>query len=116
MRARVPLAIPEESMAASHIEWIAGFLEGEGCFTMTGKPSPRIIVMGGDKDVLDRLAEWAGCGRVSGPMKTRSDSHTPMWCWNKSGPEAADLMRAIRPFMGARRQARIDEVLDLCSC
>jgi hypothetical protein len=98
--------------------WVAGYLEGEGCFFwityQTEKYGPyhypRIACSSTDRDVLEQLAEYTGVGRVWGPQDRGPNK--PIWHWTVSkGKEAAALMRALYPYMGQRRRAKIDEVL-----
>lgn len=36
------------------LQWLAGLLEGEGCFQYNGKPTPSIVVQMTDKDVINK--------------------------------------------------------------
>jgi hypothetical protein len=101
------------------LAWVAGYLEGEGCFHLQQVDNqrfglyryPRVIAACTDLDVLQRLQRASGVGRIVGP--TRRGTNSPMWRWTVSTTrEAVELMEAIYPFMGQRRRARIDEILD----
>ena len=102
--------------------WLAGLLEGEGCFRLyrdqqrQGKfvylyHRPRIICAMTDRDVIERLQRVTGVGRISLGRKP-SPRHKPYWQWTVSRDgDAAELMRALLPHMGERRRARIEQVL-----
>lgn len=85
--------------------WLAGLLEGEGCFHMNS--SPNVSVSTTDRDVLERAACLMG-SKVRGPFDT---GHKPIWSASLSGDRALDLMRRLLPLMGQRRTAKIQEVI-----
>ena len=94
--------------------WLAGLLEGEGCFTTTGRKRPYIAVclQTTDADVIERAAEMIGVPvhrmRTTSPMSAKPQYRTQL-----QGRRAAELMRLVRPHMGLRRGGRIDELLGL---
>ena len=51
------------------LAWIAGLLDGEGCFTKKSKRGRTIMIccQMTDMDVLEKLKEKMGCGRIHGP-------------------------------------------------
>lgn len=90
--------------------WVAGLLEGEGTFypkATTGYPY--IACHMTDHDVLTRLQGIVGGSTI--PMKKQYDHHRPSWRWCAGGALAVEIMTTIRPLMGTRRGARIDELL-----
>jgi len=98
------------------LAWLAGLLEGEGSFfTTTSRTGghvyryPQIRVNMTDRDVIERVAALFGTGvYTSRPYGvSRKTSYKAIL----TGLGAADLMRALRPLMGERRQSKIDEVL-----
>jgi hypothetical protein len=106
-------------MNDAELAWVTGFLEGEGCFFLLKCNNkrfglyqyPRISCASTDLDALQRLQKYTGIGGIANPRQRGIDK--PKWEWtaSKSG-QAVDLMKTIYPFMGERRQAKIDEVLD----
>lgn len=88
--------------------WLAGLLEGEGAFDAQRGKYPRIRLAMTDRDVVGRAASLMDTGiRLSlHPAPT-----APTWHSEVQGPRAAAIMRELLPFMGARRSARIAEVL-----
>lgn len=92
--------------------WLAGLLEGEGCFFMgNGGRSPRIHTRSTDLDVLERAMDVAGVGTLRGPT-WHGRSSKPFWTWAvENGSEAAALMANMHPLLGKRRRAKIEDLL-----
>ena len=95
--------------------WLAGFLEGEGCFSRPAPSAPnrpRILVQSCDEDVM------AEVGRL---MRIKPLPYTdprgvergwsPIWRVALVGRRAIGLMEAIHAVMGHRRQRQIDDAL-----
>ena len=102
-------------MEIKDIAWVAGILEGEGCFRSNGPDEcPRIILGMTDEDVMRKIHGLFG-GSFRGPIETRTPKGMPAKAqynitWN--GKFAAGLMMTIFSFMGKRRRSKIKEVLD----
>lgn len=104
----------------AEIAWVAGVLEGEGYFGLIPKKtkSPehywevRIQCNMTDEDVIRRLHELTGLGAVRGPLPVQKDHHKPAFSWTVNRrSEVICLLNQIRPWMGQRRKARIDDIL-----
>jgi hypothetical protein len=95
--------------------WVAGVIEGEGCFQICKRPARKsqdaaVTVLMTDEDVIRRLQELSGVGRVTGPHIRGVNK--PIWLWRVAkADEAIPLITAIRPWLLARRAARADEVV-----
>ena len=88
---------------------IAFLLEGEGTFAI-GSSGIRIKCMMTDKDVIYRLQRLAGCGNI---YEQPVEFHKTVWCWQLATRfDVVSLCQQIRPFMGKRRRAKIDELLN----
>lgn len=88
--------------------WLAGLLEGEGCFHLERARRPRMAMQMTDEDVVRRAHEVSGVGTVKGPYFP-SAGNKPAWRWLVSRHEDVRwLLTAIRPYMGERRRAKID--------
>lgn len=102
-------------MLEADAAWVAGLLEGEGCFTLVrpeGK-SGRITVTCcmTDKDVIEKLREIVGCGHIY-DRKPQKESWKPAWQWVvATRAEVVQLITELRPYMGRRRTERIDELI-----
>lgn len=113
---------PLREMSEFEFGYVIGILEGEGCFSIHkqyGRPPerkvyvyPKIEVQGSDRDTLEKMVEFTGIGKVTGPYKTRAKHHSPMFAWRMSSRESLNLMNKVLPFMSERRQERIREVIE----
>ena len=103
------------------IAWLAGLIEGEGYFTVTKRPKypkavyPAVGLAMTDGDVVARAAGMMRA--ISGSdanVRTRRHglSTKPMYAVSFCGSYAVPIMRTLLPFMGQRRKARINELLD----
>jgi hypothetical protein len=88
--------------------WLAGLLEGEGSFDAHRGKYPRIRVAMTDRDVVGRAASLMD---TSIRLSLHAAPAKPTWHSEVSGPRAVSIMEAVLPHMGARRSARIAEVL-----
>lgn len=103
--------------------WVAGLLEGEGCFTFgpdsnrtksTACRAMRITCSMTDLDTVQKLHRTVDIGNVcpESRLDKRRAHAKPLYVW--SAGKRADvvwLMTLIRPHMSTRRGARIDELL-----
>lgn len=90
--------------------WLAGLLEGEGTFTRCGTNLQVQIIMT-DEDVLRRAMKIAGCGNFY-ERGVRKEGYKPQFQWQVNPrDDVVALLKRVRPFMGERRGARIDELL-----
>jgi hypothetical protein len=97
--------------------WLAGILEGEACFDFNyyrGRKYPRIRVTMCDRDILEKIKEISG-GTASIREENRR-AHKENWSAQYSfqianRKEVVPVLKRIRPYMGERRAARIDEIL-----
>lgn len=99
-------------MDQAQVAWVAGILEGEGCFHMERHRYPRIAVQMADKDIIWRLKEVTGVGVNAGPYWPTRWAKKEQWRWLVSKKaDVKAIMLAVRPWMGERRGAKIDECL-----
>lgn len=107
-------------MTDPELAWVAGLLEGEGCFLLVPKRtksggsyfSARVSCNMTDLDVLQRLQSLIG-GRICGPYNDNPSRHKDHYRWNlhRRG-EIEVLLRALLPLMGTRRSEKIKTILD----
>lgn len=97
-------------MTEAEVAWLAGLLEGEGCFSSPpGKA--RVICAMTDRDVIERCLEITGVGNLKFRKRYNPD-RKDQWVWDVSRlRDASAIMRVVRPLMGLRRGAAIDAVL-----
>lgn len=106
--------------------WVAGLLEGEGCFTLYWSERkdkslyPRFGAQCNmtDKDVIEHLHELCG-GTVQGP-KIKYTQHgvrgKDQWLWTLGRRAGlSDFLPQILPYMASRRSAKIALMLTTMS-
>ena len=100
-------------MTRGEMLWLAGLLEGEGCFwgyTRGKYFQPGISLAMTDRDVVDRAASLLGTRSFAASRDKRRVAK-PMWrCAVQSAP-AARWMADLHEHMGERRRAKIESVL-----
>jgi hypothetical protein len=101
--------------------WLAGWLEGEGCFQLVqvrkkDRPTNRlytqikITARSVDLDTLERVQRIVG-GVINGPYEYVGNQ--PLWHWSfNSRAEALNLMRRLHPHMSQRRRVKIADILN----
>jgi len=99
------------------VAWAAGLFEGEGSFVERKKKSTTrtyfsAVLETSDLDVLMLFHDIVEVGRISGPYTGRTRKK-PTWRWAAYGPEGKFAAELLRPFLGQRRTARLDELLSL---
>lgn len=94
------------------VAWAAGVIEGEGTFSISKTDkSIRVIVRMTDEDVVRRIYDLFG-GAFSGPYAEQSRMK-PIWTWSMGKrSEIIPFLKLILPYMGKRRTARINELLN----
>lgn len=94
--------------APEDIIWLAGLAEGEATFDLHKGKYPRVRIEMTDRDVIGRAATLMDTGiRMSlHPAPAKATFHAEV-----SGRRAAAIMQDLLPHMGARRSARIAEIL-----
>ena len=89
--------------------WLAGLLEGEGCFRWDNR-TPRIMLRMTDKDIVSRAAALLG-SKCLGPYLKKNKKHKPAYQTDLGGIVAYNWMKSLLPFMGIRRSTKIKEVI-----
>lgn len=99
--------------------WLAGLVEGEGCFTCNRKSKsnlryadcPAFAMAMTDLDIVQRAQAVTGLGLIKGPYtKGRSK---PIYYWYVSkAHEASALALWLYPYLGERRRSRIRELVE----
>mgnify|MGYP004417317377 CR=1 FL=1 len=90
------------------IAWLAGLLEGEGCFSFSGKPRIQLIMT--DRDTV----EWAATlmnVRCTGPYARKQPNRLVVYQTIACGRRAAGWMMTVLPLLGSRRAKKVVEVL-----
>ena len=107
------------AMTPQDLGWVAGLLEGEGCFQIndssggTAHGCARVACIMTDRDVLERLLAITKLGSINGPYRHGMKSHyKSRYQWSASGPHAYAIMVAIIPLMCQRRALDIRRIID----
>jgi hypothetical protein len=97
-------------VSAPEVAWMAGILEGEGCWTTRNSRTTWLVaVRMTDKDIIERLQRITGVGRVT--MEESARGHKTSWAWRVSArPHREWLTATVWPWLGVRRRERILEL------
>ena len=91
--------------------WLAGIIEGDGCFSYTnGKPIIQISMT--DSDVVERAAKIFNSGVYESKFVKKS-SHKQIYTTFIKCSKALVFMDELFPLMGHRRQQKIQEIKDI---
>ena len=95
-------------MTLLELAWLAGIVEGEGCFCFD-KRCIKIAVAMTDQDVMERV------GRLFGVPVTARGPYPPgkkrVYGIQLYSNRAAGWMMTLYPFLGLRRSAKVRELL-----
>ena len=104
------------------LAWAAGLYEGEGSF-VAAKTSdrwgatrwyPRLTLSMTDEDVVRRFAAVMGVGQVDGPVARPNRKR--IWLFRITvSADALGAVERLRPWLGGRRLAQIEQVLAQCA-
>lgn len=94
------------------IAWVAGLLEGEGCFYIQ-ENTPVIVI---DMTDLDIVEKWKSISKGEQKIHTRvyppeKQPRKPAYSFQIRGTLAIQWIMTIYPLMGLRRKAKIREIL-----
>lgn len=114
------LVTTSESRTQDPLEtmWLAGLMEGEGCWSMrrprkgNGRIGLTVALQMNDQDMVERAKLIADCG---GGIHWRSPrkSENPSWVWQVQALKpAVQLTLRLYPYLGSRRRAKIESLLD----
>src|SRR5262245_8537339 len=100
-------------MRREEVAWLAGLLEGDGCFARNASNrAMRVRISMTDRDVLETCHRVTGMGKVTGPYGA-SYRPTPMYVWEVARRnDAYALMIMVWPFMHQRRREAIGRCID----
>ena len=86
------------------IHWLAGLLEGEGCFYLEKRRHPGISLQMGDEDIVVRAAAL---------MKSKVNHYRNMWTTRVYGTYAIQWMMILYSCLGERRKEMITRVIQV---
>lgn len=94
--------------------WLAGYLEGEGCFDVPNKNccTVRITVESTDIQPIERVAKLMGSNVNQATYRKRvSKVENVIYRTSKSGAGAVEIMLQILPLLSPRRQIKVKECI-----
>lgn len=112
-------------MTPEETAWVAGILEGEGCFSLTKRKSTAgeyysfaMVLKMTDRDVVEKAFGLWGAGRFGGPYQRNKapegKRYKDQYVWVVTGQEDfKKLGEAILPYMGERRSEKIRLMLSI---
>ncbi len=103
-----------KNLSETQKAYIAGFIDGEGCITISRNKSkskawefdfhPRILVTNSDIDVIFFLHDLTGIGCVYRYEKAWQSKWKPIHRWQISTNEAINLINAIMPYLHIKKE------------
>lgn len=99
--------INPKNIKLKNLYWLAGILEGEGCFSYSCSPGIKIGTT--DKDIVDRVAKYFN-KKSRGPYKYKINKKD-VYYTEIFGIGAIEWMKILYPLMGIRRKQKIKEIL-----
>lgn len=102
-----------------HLDWAAGFFEGEGTVYIkkakrSGDKYHRFVLSTCqvDKEAIDKFYVCVGVGAVRGPYGPYSGNRQPHYQWSVENDEAVKLANRLLPFLcgkGRQLSAKLQE-------
>lgn len=104
-------------LRTNDLYWLAGLVEGEGCFRMDASKykyrSPRIVVKMTDRDVVERAAGIfnSKVRNIKLAPAEVAKGYKPQFVTEVGGRRAAGWMMTLYSLLGNRRKGKIHEIL-----
>ena len=104
-------------LSSINIAWLAGLLEGEGSFYASKRSTTPVIFLGmTDRDVVARAHALLGAAATVSTIHQHKrlahhGARKPMYRFEINGGAAASWMMTLYPFLGERRRARVQALL-----
>lgn len=94
-------------MSSAELGWLAGIIEGEGCFPKGSKPCGRLRVAMTDRDIIERLRVVTGLGVIHD--RGRRHAHwKQVWDWTVLRREnMCAIAEALAPLLLQRRREQM---------
>lgn len=100
-------------MSIKDIAWLAGLLEGEGYFCISGRKSIRLMIAirMTDLDIIRKVSKLFNC-QIQFKRKA-SSKWKAVYCAEAYGDKAISWAMTIYSLMGDRRKAKIREMIKI---
>ena len=90
--------------------WFVGILEGEGCFSLKNDKYISIAVEMTDLDVITKLKELSGVGKIH--MRTKRGGRKQSWIWTvATRPDVEHILQLTKHMFSQRRREQINYLL-----
>lgn len=100
------------TITAADVNWIAGFLDGEGWFGFSQRRIGVTVVQKDDWPLLKLQAMIGGKIRLVNSHRSKNGINFKYWRWEAHGALAAGVMMTVYSLISPRRQQRIRNTLD----
>lgn len=98
-------------MDKNEILWLAGIMEGEGCFGITSNNRLVLNCTSTDKDVVQRILRGMGCGNIN--KNKLLENRKQSFSWRTGNRRnVIEIITELLPHMGTRRSEKIQEMLE----
>lgn len=103
--------IPDIPQLYQHeLMWLAGLLEGEGSFCISGNV-PRLVLQMTDLDIIQHAAKLLNSSVWGGKRRTKGNKL--IWACGASGLASIEYMRILKPYLGTRRNKQITDTVSM---
>lgn len=104
------------SISEADFFWLVGLLEGEGCFHLHKTHGGRynragIFLQMCDRDVVERARDLIKPEANVTTFIQRNEKHATAYRLSVTCRKTTEILEALYPYMGTRRQAKIREIL-----
>lgn len=100
-------------MTDSEAAWLAGILEGEGCFDFNQNSNrfPRIRIEMIDRDIIERVQKLCGGGGTIRETNRSNRNHSTTYKFQVASREKVKfVLEQISPWMSQRRLSKIKQL------
>lgn len=98
--------------------YLAGFIDGEGCITISKKKDhsgmrfgycfrPHVNVANSNEASLNRLVQWTGLGNVSHSSQSHRKNRKDKFQWQLWSQQARQVIEAVLPFLYIKKQQAV---------
>ena len=102
------MPVPKDKQVLYDIHWLAGIIEGEGCF-FSGGTSISLYIKMSDEDVIKKAADIMGCEYVKATKN--NPKYKDLWSVRVGTMKAVEWMFTLYPLMSSRRKEKIRECI-----
>jgi len=98
-------------MKETDAAWLAGYIDGDGCITISGRMAqPVLHIDSCDMELLERVVSL--CGGFIVTKKKYKDHHRQAYTWRvKGSTRIADILIEVRPYMSCKFKIERADIL-----